>query len=384
MKKLKHWSGMIALITMLFSMGLVGPAYGQSGVTTTLTRDEGGGTAPIVKAKWEMNGPYSSLLGTDDCGDPGAQFDAPGVWGESMHYSICAIVTDPDGVSDIDGVYTDIYYPSDRAFHPEDSSNPDQIDGGTDSLPDYGLSGCGEQRGDENRLTKLSKTDGYDLFCNNIRNNNNDLPTFYDPYDYNEICDVDGELMKETAYVYCADKELIWEDPAGMYRVKVFALDSAGVFSNEAENRFEYLPLTSYEIDFEGVDYGNVKLNTHKRISGDTTWGTADKPSVRNTGNTRLYLGISQDDMGFGTTDEVYNVKYDARVGNNEEDWKNYYPYVHRWLQDIVDLSEVEEMDFSILVSKFPNQNSIYSGTMTLDAKFANFRECCPVCQPLK
>lgn len=379
MKKIKYWSSLTTLIMLVFSLGLVGPAYGDSSVTTTLNRDAGGGgAAPIIKAKWEMNGPYASLLGTDDDTDAGAQFDAPGVWDDSIEYSICAIVTDPDGVSDIDGVYTDIYYPETTAFHPEDPSNPDQIGGGTDNTPDYGLSGCGDQRGDENRLTQLSKNDGYNLFCNNIRNNNNNLPSFYEGYDYNEICDVDGELMKETAYVYCADKELIWEDPAGPYRVKVFALDSAGVFSNEFENNFEYLPMTSYEVDFSSVDYGNVKLNTHKRISGDITFGTADMPTVRNTGNTRMQLGIVQDDMGFGTTDGTYNVRYDARVGNNEEDWKNFYPYVHRWLEDILDLSETEEVDFSILVTKFPNQDAVYSGGMTLDARFANFRECYP------
>jgi hypothetical protein len=378
MKKIKHWSTMITLISMVFSFGLIGPAYGSSDVTTSLSRDAGGGgSAPIIKAKWEMNGPYSNLLGTDADTDAGAQFLPSMAWDTNIQYSICAIATDPDGISDVDGVYVDIYYPESVAFHPEDSSNPDQINGGTNNIFDYGLSGCGEQREDESRLTKLSKDDGYNLFCNKIRNDNNNLPSFYDQYDYNEICDADGELMKETAYVYCTDEQLIWEDPAGDYTVKVFALDKAGVFSNEFENNFEYLPVTSYEVDFASVDYGNVKLNTHKRISGDLNFVVNDnRPTVRNTGNTRMYLGITQDDMGFGTTNDVYNVRYDARVGNNEADWKNFYPYAHKWLEDILDLSETEEVDFSILVTKFPNQNATYSGGMTLDAKYANFRQC--------
>jgi hypothetical protein len=99
-------------------------------------------------------------------------------------------------------------------------------------------------------------------------------------------------------------------------------------------------------------------------------------PTVRNTGNTRLYMGIEQDDMGLGTTDGTYNVRYDARVGNTAEDWKNYYPEQKKWLQDIVDLSEEEEMDFSILVTKFPNTDTTWTGNMTLDAKFAEFRKC--------
>jgi len=382
MKKVKKLTAFCLMMVM--SVGAFSPVIsnGAGDVATSLKRDSGGGQAPVIKAKWEMNGPYLELKGTDDDTEAGAQFDAPGVWNATIQYSICAIVTDPDGVADIDGVYTDIYYPSDRAFHPMDPDHPDEINGGTTSKPDYGSSGCGAQRGDENKLHKLSKDDGYDLFCNTIRNNNNNLPTFYEvdstTYDYNEICDPDGELMKETAYVYCADKELIWEDPAGDYKVSVFALDKAGVFSNDAVNTFEYLPLTSYEVDFSSVSYGNVKLNTHKRISGDKTFSPSDgKPTVRNLGNTRLYMGVQQDDMGLGTTDGEYNVKYDARLGNNEEDWKDYRPNANtKWLQDILDLSETEEMDFSIVVTKFPHSAIDWTGYMTLSAKYAKFRQC--------
>src|SRR3989344_915297 len=141
--------------------------------------------------------------------------------------------------------------------------------------------------------------------------------------------------MKETAVVYCVDKVLEWEDPAGLYRVDVLAQDDAGLYSYSTStgpntNQFEYLPLTGYEVDFNNVNYGSVKLNTHKVISGDLNLGTAD-------GN--------------------WNVEYDARVGNNSADWRYYDPDEKQWLEDILDLSEVEEMDFSILVDKFPSLN---------------------------
>lgn len=382
MKKAKYFGAIFTLFSMVFSMSLVGPAFAStnntptatSSVSTSLSPSDGGGAAPIIKAKWEMNAPYDSLKGTDDDDAPGAQFDAPGVWGEKMDYSVCAVVSDPDGENDIDGVYTDIYYPEDVAFHP-DSNNPDQTGGGTAEKPDYGEEGCGEIVHDENKLNKLSKTDGYDLFCDTIKNNNNNLPKFYDSYDYNEICDADGDIMKETAHVYCTDKQLIWEDPAGDYKASVFALDDAGVFSNTLSNTFEYLPLTAFEADFDSVDYGKVKLKTTKTISGDKTWSTSDKPTVRNTGNTRLYMGVMQDDMGFGTTDGAPNIKYAARVGNNEDDWTVNYPDKHKWVEDILDLSEIEEMDFKVFIKKFP-ENTNYSGEMVLDAKYANFRQC--------
>ncbi|MBU1036942.1 hypothetical protein KKF32_02815 [Patescibacteria group bacterium] len=349
-------------------------------VDTNLMPASAGGEAPIVKVKWEMNGPYYDpyFWGTDDSSQAGAQFHAPGIWEATKTVSFCAVVTDPDGVAQINGVYADFYYPNDRAFHPEDPSHPDQIDGGTPAVPDYGLSGCGEQVGDELSLTQLSKADGIELFCNQVRNYNNNLPTWYSSYDYDEVCAADGELEKEDAYVYCGDRDIIWEDPAGDYLVEIFALDDPGNFSNTLTNYFEYLPLTAYETDFTLVDYGNVSLNVQKNIAGDLTWGTSDRPSVRNLGNTRLYMGVVQDDMDLGTTGGVYNVSYRARVGNEEADWSGYVPYdPTTWLEDILDLSEIEEMDFSILVTKFPNQGPFY-GQMTLSAMFANFRECFP------
>lgn len=381
----------VSFLTMMFAP-LMASAAPAPTATTTLTRDAtGGGAAPIVKAKWEMVGKYTQTVGTtaegkDDSIDAGAQIAPTGLYGTYKDYSICTIVTDPDGMADISNVYTDIYYPVDRSIH-ANPAFPDVINGGMTGNPaDIGLEKCGAQRGDENVLSKLDKTKGYNLFCNSIRTNNNNLPTFYDnpltpatgdKFDYNEICNPDGELMKETAYVYCAEKQLYYEDPAGDYKVLVFALDKAGRFSNQAVNYFNYIALTSFTVDFTAVNYGNVKLNTHKRISGDLTFTPGDgKPTVRNLGNTRLEIGITQNDMGMGTTDGIYNVQYDARVGSNEADWKNFPPVAHEWLQDIVDLSEDEEMDFSILVTKFPTETSTWNGTMTLDARMSSFRAC--------
>lgn len=396
-----------SLLTLGIAVSAVGPALViavetniDGDVSTGLTRSTGGGADPIIKVKWEMNGTLSKVLGTadegtDDSPVAGAQFMAPGVWDTYKDIAFCAVVTDPDGVADIDGVYADWYYPANIAFHPEDPTCLDVVNGGTDALPDYGISGCGEFI-HENELTKLDKLVGWDLFCDSVRNGNNNLPTFfYDTagvlYDYDEICSETGELMKEEAYVYCADKHLYYEDPAGMYLVEIFALDKAGLFSytgtsNPNYNYFEYLPLTAFETDFDAVAYGSVKLNTHKIISGDLTWDVMSTPpnanpaSVRNIGNTRLYLKVWQDDMGLGMVDGAWNVRYDARVGNNDLDWKNYWPEQTRKLQDILDLSEIEEMDFSILITKFPSPENTYTGNMLLSASFANFRECGEAC----
>jgi len=389
------------ILTLALAVTVLGPgtlvASTNGSVGTGLERGSGGGSLPIVKAKWEMKGPcldesdtdYVACPGIgeglDDDSAAGAQFNAPGEWNADMNYTVCAIATDPNGVSDIAGVYADIYYPIDKAFHdktPSTDTHRDQ-DNGTQ---DEGELGCGAFI-EQNTLQQLTKDEGYHLFCEIIHDNNNNLPVFYPGYDYDEICSADGELLKETAYVYCSDKKLIWEDPAGNYKVEVIAQDKAGNSSERRENFFEYVPFTGFEKDFTSVTYGQVMLGTHKRISGDLTFGNnADTPTIRNTGNTRLWMKVAQDDMGLGQSSGVWNVRYDARVGNNEADWSNYNPFgykgespgTYRKLEDILDLSEVEEMDFSILVQKWPDAETSYNGTMWLRATAAPSRICNP------
>ncbi|MCU0653718.1 MAG: hypothetical protein MUD10_05675, partial [Candidatus Pacebacteria bacterium] len=202
-------------------------------VNTTLTANVGNGenAEPIIKAKWEMDGPYASMTGTDEDDDSGAQFDPSGQYQVDKEISLCAIATDPDGLSDIDSVYGDLYYPNIKIH--QDPQEP-------------GREGCGRMVGTECRMRKLTKANGLSLFCDNIRNNNTNLPAFGVGYDYNEICKADGELQKETAAVYCCDKTLSYEDPAGEYKVIDFAQDKFGLSSEPLENTFDYEPVTSF------------------------------------------------------------------------------------------------------------------------------------------
>ena len=369
------------IITMVlafaFSMSL--PALATTNVISTgLIQDQGGsGVAPIVKAKWEMNStrettsPYG-YLGTDDSTADGAQFNPTGVKDVDRVNTLCAIVTDGDGLSDINGVYADVYYPTDQ------TQNNAPIDLGPSHVKLSTQSGleCGLLM-QEDTMTRLTKDEGIALFCNKIRNGNNNLPTFNTvpmTYTYDEICKTDGELMKETAYVACVDKHLSYEDASGMYKVTALVQDVANL-NGTLDNQFEYLPLTAFETDFSSVNYGNVKLNTNKIIIGDLTWDNGIA-SVRNIGNTRMNLQVMQDDMGLDKTSGNWNVRYDARVGSVVAH-QNYYPDALTTLDDALDLSEMDEVDFSILVTKFPLNNSTnWTGTMTLSAVSAAHLTC--------
>jgi len=365
MKKAIYAFVMISLFSLSFM-----PAIAAD-ISTGLTQDTTGGANPIVKAKWEMNGPSwsgSTFIGTgtDDSTAAGAQFSPSGLYQVNKTITLCSIVTDPDGLADIDSVYGDVFY-------------PENIELGDShvALPDQSGDGCGKLM-QEDKLKKLSKADGIDLFCDKIRNHNNNLPTIDAPtYSYDEICRTDGELQKETAAVWCIDKDLSYEDPSGVYTVWAVPQDKVGL-QDKLINQFTYLPLTAFEADFASVNYGNVRLNTHKIISGNLLWEptASTKPTVRNVGNTRLSMKVMQDDMGFGMTSGVYNVKYDGRVGSDAT-FVNYLPFQLKTLPDPLDLSELNEMDFSIDVSKFPpTHEGDYIGTMTLSASSVAHLQC--------
>lgn len=355
----------VSAIALAFSMSLTAispvlateiPGDTTGSVTTSLTRDAGSGNNPVVEAKWEAN---VDRYTDGDCAT-GAQLLPSGQKNVNKKISICAIVTDPDGLADINKVYADVFYPTGIAVGTSHIKLESQ-DGSTGA-------GCGLLM-QEDSLTRLEKTEGYNLFCSNVRNNNTNLPTFGSGYTYEKICNQDGDLMKDIAAVYCAEKDLSYEDPAGNYRTLILAQDTSSL-DGTLNNTFEYLPLTAFETDFNQVSYGNVKLNIHKIINGDLNWDVLNtgKATVRNIGNTRLSMKVKQNDMGFGKTDGVWNVKYDARVGSSSA-YSYYYPEDTATLIDSLDLSEKDEMDFSVLITKFPPEHSYtYNGTMTLSA----------------
>jgi len=333
------------------TMGTAALAIGSIG--TGLTADTSGGQTPIVKAKWEANADRY----TDASTDAGAQLLPSGQYNVHKTVSICAVVTDPDGLADINNVYADVFYP----YVALGSSHV--------ALSDQSGVGCGAFM-QEDLLTRLDKAAGIDLFCNKVRNLNNNLPTFNTDYSYSEICGTTGELEKDTAAVYCGEKQISYEDPSGDYEVWAVGQDKNGS-QGVLKNHFTYLPMTAFETDFNQVAYGNVRLNTHKIIPGDLTWDAMNqgRASVRNVGNTRLAMKIWQNDMELGKTSGQWNVKYDARIGSTST-YAVYYPETTNVLDDELDLSELDEMDFSIDISKFPpyHGGTSYTGTMILSA----------------
>jgi len=368
------------ITSLLIILSLVVMAFGPSlsvaeDMDTNFTETEGGtdtgeasvlgqtASSPVVRAVWQMQGPSASLLGTDDNSDPGAQLLPSGQYQVNKPISNCAVVSDLDGIADIDAVSSEVYYPE-TSFGADDPAV---------------RTGCGAKMGTACQMTKLAKEEGSSLFCETIQNNNNNLPSFYDISSYADLCGEDGELAKETAAVYCCDSELAYDDMAGDYQVLAFGQDKSGSTSNILKTSFSYVELTAFEADFSNINYGSVKLNSRKIIEGDTAWNDArgeNQATVRNVGNTRLEMTVSQNDMGMGKTEGVWNIRYGAKAGANAS-WTNYWPEETTTLNDILNLSKLEQIDFAIEILRFPEDTvTDYSGKMTINGQKAEPLTC--------
>jgi len=318
---------------------------------------------PVVKAVWEMNGTAAAALGTDDHKDSGAQFLPSGQYRVSKPFSVCATVSDLNGAGDITSVEARIVYP--QAAYYEETEEGELV--------------CGLPKGTLKAMTPLAKEQGISLFCESIKNKNASLPSFYDIYNFIGLCGEDGELEKGTAAVYCADGALKYDDAAGKYNVIAIAKDSAGNTGNSLSNNFSYLELTAFETDFSGLDYGNAELNALKTIQGDEVWQepkTKNYSTVRNVGNTRLRMSVTQDDMGLGKTDGVWNIRYGFKVGEFTS-WASYWPEETMAFEKIIELSQTEPIDFALTVLNFSEDSiNAYAGKMTLTAQKAEGLLC--------
>jgi hypothetical protein len=314
-------------------------------------------SSPIVKAKWEMNiddtGPLDADdTGTDDSNVAGAQFNPSGNFGVNKNIAVCAVVTDPDGLTDIDSVNAGVFYPTNVNLGPNHQNQ-----------------GCGSSQSTTS-MTKIGDDLAKTLFCNDIKTGNNNLPTFNTGYDYDEICGAEGEFAKGTAAIYCGVTHLSYEDPSGNYKTVVTATDKA-LKTGKMDNTFKYASLTAFVTDFDKVDYGTVSIGTDKGIVGDTNLSpiiNSDGATIRNVGNTRLDIKSQQDDMGLGKTNGDWNVVFDSKVGSAGTS-TSYNPGVNTVIAKTLDLSETNKIDFSILVKNAPDSSTnIFAGTMVLSA----------------
>ena len=313
---------------------------------------------PVVQAIWQMNQTASSSgQGQDDNLADGAQFMPSGQFQVDKTIEVCAVASDPDGLADLTGVNGQIYYPQNIYLGPNRSS----------SQP-----GCGQPKEEQFIMSAFEPSQGLDLFCQQIKNKNANLPSFKTGNDFDTLCGPSGDLIKETSKVFCGQASLSYQDPAGEYRVKITALDqkqAAGLL----ENSFKYLELIAFEIDFDNIEYGSMRLNIPKVLAGNETFSANDgRPTLRNIGNTRLEISVKQNDMGLGQSETGWNLTYQARVGQ-DAGFTNYWPEAWTTLANIVNLGQTSQLDLAVEVLKFPEAaaGGHYAGKLSLNATAA-------------
>jgi hypothetical protein len=303
---------------------------------TTYAEVAGGdsGSPPDIKCKWET---------PDD--DPGDGIQIAPILGGEKQVFYYAIVTDPQGVDTISAVYADIWHPDGEFKY---QIELDTIIKGSEAISIF------EDAWDDGIVTV---NDAY-------------YYGWSDDDIYNDIID---ELNEGLAYLYKGYSYLDYCQPAGWYHVGIRAVDNYAEWSDYLCNHFWYIPTAGIEIDFSSIDYGSAVISTTKWVGGDIDFGTGDKPTVRNIGNTPVELHVYQTDMGFGKTDGDWNVMFDARLGA-DGGISTYYPEEEAVLGDILDLCTTEKLDFSIHIYKgVPGYN--YIGEMDIWATVHDWPE---------
>jgi hypothetical protein len=371
----------------------------------------GGGDPPIVKAKWEgvVHPGQESVIATSDDNPilPGTQVDPPMAWEKTVTLEYCNVITDKDGKGNIIESYSDVYHP-DGSFKYEVPLTEVPTTTPTERLAASTL----VQAAYDNGILAINT--GYTLgeVKDELLEGSAKLFCGRADLDYHQMC---GEFEWYQVCEGCPTTCVChWEHNGGpAYEVDAFGVDVEGSGRIYFKNNFEYTCTAGVELDFNSIDWENVRawsldriINT-KWVEGDQVWDTpigpackgdvktgigCRPPTIRNIGNTPVYLGIAFDDMKFGKSGAKWNVDFDASMKHNEEvimdpvsahsgKCEYFDPVSTTMLPDkgldpepycetengVLDLCSKEKLTFSIHVYKAPSLDKQYQGCTLID-----------------
>jgi hypothetical protein len=367
----------ILAIAILTIIAVTTPVFAQD-IPTGAIVPPGAGTRPVIKAKWETPDNYPKL---------GTQIDPPKTLNGKITVEYWVVVTDFNGKGDVDRAYVDVWHP--------DGTFKYQI-----PLTEYDTS-TPQKRADAAALVQAAYNAGILVINTNPG----------EPYVPFTLVEVKDELIENSAKLYHGTADLDYHQMCGSckgpcdvpgtdkdypYKVDAYAFDRGNVPSDYFTNYFEYICWAGIDMDFGSIDFGEVMVSSHKWIEGDSIFnpGTSNiacefgtscvPPTVRNIGNTPVYIDVTFDDMGFGFSgppeNKDWNVEYDASIKHDGE--VTFKPFVTKRLPNggvepepyceenygIVDLCDTEKISFSIHVKKsIPGKIDPYSGTATVE-----------------
>ncbi|MEA3295335.1 MAG: hypothetical protein U9P81_10300 [Euryarchaeota archaeon] len=241
------------LVALVMVMGVFAPLISANTVTTEAVL--GVPSSPPVLDEMFVFDENGNCVVTPN---PGTGIDE--VWTQFYKY---AIVSDPNGISDIATVFEQLRDPD---------GNPI-----TSEVTMMDITGTGEV------ITVL----GDALACGLI------TQAEYDNYAWGL------DPLKAQFKMFKIDNELNNHHVPGDYIVYFKVVDNQGGFS-EGTCTFAYLGLNAMEIDFENVNYGVIEVGIEKWVAGDTVFdpsGTSDRPTVKNQGNVNIQIEVLGADM---------------------------------------------------------------------------------------
>jgi hypothetical protein len=118
-----------------------------------------------------------------------------------------------------------------------------------------------------------------------------------------------AESISNTTAVYNGSIQMEFHEQAGAYNVTVTANDSAS--SGTSSGWFEYLSMAAISVDATALLFNGAVLGGSAEVNGDFALSTSDAPTVRNTGNTGLDVGLYGTDLVDGANSiGISNIKY--------------------------------------------------------------------------
>jgi hypothetical protein len=92
-----------------------------------------------------------------------------------------------------------------------------------------------------------------------------------------------AKCQQNEKAIYYSKFEISKEQPCGEYIVEGYAVSDGSIAV--ATNYIDVICFWQLEIDFENVNWGTISPGNMKVVSGDLIFGTANNPTVMNTGN---------------------------------------------------------------------------------------------------
>ena len=349
-------------------------------------------TAPIIECKWELPDANSGLAGiqySDDddvLQEPGfpcyrgdGESDRPQMADnvqnviqvlpnaedlpEARKIENWVAVEHPNGVDEIDDVFWKVIHP--------DGTFKFQIHGTKVQVADSGDGALGNDEVVD--LNDLGSWNDADTMWGATYTTGQVTSGAVHDADYG-IIDLVTQRQKD---LWFAEWEISKDQMCGLYTIEVTAVANGAVAT--MTNTLEIQCFFNLEIDFEDINWGTITPGGTKVLPGDTNFGTAGYPTVKNTGNSGMRVGIEFTEL---LQDDVLGPKvidvFDAAFGKNAQvlEWIDPIPantpvwFSNSSINQVLCANEVGKLDLSIHPPEVVPTGT-YSGYVQINAEWA-------------